>query len=120
MFQPKVLTLSIIDRHVAVPVGTLVLMREAQHVHHLVHQNPLREARVSKLDQRYISATDSLLPGATHTSLFHSLKDDAICGVIGHFILIYPPNTSRAVELADSFIDEMLLVFVCNITFKIN
>lgn len=95
-------------------------MREAQHVHHLVHQNPLHEARVSKLDQRYISATDSLFPDATHTSLFHILKDDAICGVIGHFILIHPPNTSRAVELADSVIDEMRLVFVCNMTFKIN
>lgn len=110
----------IIYKHVAVPVGALVLVHEAQYVHHLVHQDPLHEARVSKLDQRYISATDYPFPGATHTSLFHIMKDDAVQGVLGYFILIYPPNTSRAVELADSVIDEMRLVFVCNMTFKIN
>lgn len=112
MFYPSFLTLSFIKFYIAVPVGTLVLMLEAQQVHHLVHHHRLAEARVSKFDDRLSTADFSL--GATDIRLFHFLKEHVLRRIIVQLFFIYPPDTSLPVECTNDFLNQIRLVLACN------
>lgn len=102
------LTIVLIDEDVAVPVGTLVLMPEAQHVHHQVQQHSLLQARVPQTYQSHLStAAWRDLCGLTVQLLLYSLEDHVLRGVIQHLVPIYPPDTSQAVELADDVMNQI-------------
>lgn len=89
-------------------------MLKAQQVHHLVHHHRLSDASVSKFDYQLPTAEFSL--GATDISLFRFLKEHVVRRIIVHLFIIYPPDTSLAVELTNDFLNQIRLYLACNMS----
>lgn len=116
MLSPIFLTLPRLIYNIAVPVSPLVFVPKAQQMHHLVHQDFLLEALVSKLHSQLIVADFDL--GLTDYGVFRLLKDHFQRGVVWQLLYVYPLETSVAVELADGFLNLIPLTLSCNMRMR--